>query len=72
MFYKQTPVKIAGFGLAAGCQVFDRKIYGFLYSVWIAYVPGFPLAKAVSADGMSVMRTQPPYAQRATYTCFKL
>ena len=29
MFYKQTPVKITGNGLAAGCQVFYRKIYGF-------------------------------------------
>ena len=29
MFYKQSPVKITGYGLAAGCQVFYRKIYGF-------------------------------------------
>ena len=29
MFYKQTPVKITGYGLAAGCQVFYREIYGF-------------------------------------------
>ena len=29
MFYKQTPVKITGNPLAAGCQVFYRKIYGF-------------------------------------------
>ena len=29
MFYKQTPVKKTGNGLAAGCQVFYRKIYGF-------------------------------------------
>ena len=33
MFYKQTHVKITGYGLAAGCQVFYRKIYGFFYSV---------------------------------------
>ena len=33
MFYKQTPVKITGYGLAADCQVFYRKIYGFFYSV---------------------------------------
>ena len=33
MFYKQMPVKITGYGLAAGCQVFYRKIYGFFYSV---------------------------------------
>ena len=31
MFYKQTPVKITGNGLAAGCQVFYRKIYGFFF-----------------------------------------
>ena len=29
MFYKQRVVKITGNGLAAGCQVFYRKIYGF-------------------------------------------
>ena len=29
MFYKQTPVKITLYGLAAGCRVFYRKIYGF-------------------------------------------
>ena len=33
MFYKQTPVKITGNGLAAGSQVFCRKIYGFFNSV---------------------------------------
>ena len=33
MFYKQTPVKITGYGLSAGCQVFYRKIYGF-FTVW--------------------------------------
>ena len=32
MFYKQMPVKIKGYGLAAGCQEFYRKIYGFFYS----------------------------------------
>ena len=31
MFYKQTPVKTTGNGLAAGCQVFNRKIYGFFF-----------------------------------------
>ena len=35
MFYKQTPVNITGYGLAAGCQVFYRKIYGvFLQCTW--------------------------------------
>ena len=29
MLYKQTPIKITGYGLAAGCQVFYCKIYGF-------------------------------------------
>ena len=33
MFYKQTPVKTTGNGLAAGCQVFYCKIYGLFYSV---------------------------------------
>ena len=37
MLYKQTPVKITGYGLAAGCQVFYRKIYGFFYSVQAVY-----------------------------------
>ena len=36
MFYKQTPVKITGYGLAAGCQVFYRKIYGFLLQ-WVSF-----------------------------------
>ena len=34
MFYKQTPVKITGYGLAAGCQVFYRKIYGLFFTVY--------------------------------------
>ena len=29
MFYKQIPVKITGYGLAAGCQIFYRKLYVF-------------------------------------------
>ena len=33
MFYKQTPVKITGYGLAAGCQLFYRKIYGFFFTL---------------------------------------
>ena len=28
-------MKITGYGLAAGCQVFYRKIYGFFYSVCV-------------------------------------
>ena len=27
------PVKITGYGLAGGCQVFCRKIYGFFFTV---------------------------------------
>ena len=33
MFYMQTPVKTTGNGLAAGCQVFYRKIYGLFDNV---------------------------------------
>ena len=29
MFYKKTPVRITGYGLAAECQIFYYKIYGF-------------------------------------------
>ena len=35
MFYKQTPVKITGNGLAAGRQVFYRKIYGLFFTVCV-------------------------------------
>ena len=37
MFYKQTPVKITGYGLAAGCQVFYRIMYGIFlqYTIFL-------------------------------------
>ena len=38
MFYKQTAVKITGNGLAASCQVFYRKIYGFLQCIIVHFL----------------------------------
>ena len=41
MFYKQTPVKITRYGLAAGCQVFYRKIYGcFFFTIYSTFKYG--------------------------------
>ena len=38
MFYRQMPVQIKGYELAAGCQVFYRKIYGYFYSVFVSAI----------------------------------
>ena len=59
MFYKQTPVKITGNGLAAGFQVFYRKIYGFfLQPTYMASIILMISAALLSTFGQQLMTLQ--------------
>ena len=50
MLYKQMAVKITGNGLAAGCQVFYRKIYGFSYSAPAPFIYNKPFQGGTSVN----------------------
>ena len=59
MFHKQTPVKITGYGLAAGFKVFYRKIYGFFYSVGCPALAVYPAPSQHPIASMRLTGTNP-------------